>query len=195
MRHGSQARRPGADRAPPAGSGVHDGRQDHRARARVLRAVLHRGRVAGARGARVARSRAHGGRGRRHRGAEVPGRQRIAQPQPQAQLVPSIPTHRNASPFVAALLSLCIPGAGHLYAGRIGAAMLWFFVVSLGYVLILPGLILHMFSIASAAVAARESARLTRRSICPPPPDNAPRGRALRRWTAEYSRFGERPLY
>jgi hypothetical protein len=60
-----------------------------------------------------------------------------------------------ASPLAAAALSAFIPGAGHLYAGRILAAMMWFLVVTMGYVLILPGLVLHMFSIVSAAASAR----------------------------------------
>lgn len=61
-----------------------------------------------------------------------------------------------ASPLAAALLSAFIPGAGHVYAGRVVAAVLWFLVVSMGYVLILPGLILHMFSIFSAASSAHQ---------------------------------------
>lgn len=61
-----------------------------------------------------------------------------------------------ASPLAAALLSAFIPGAGHVYAGRVVAAVLWFLVVSMGYVLILPGLILHMFSIVSAAASAHQ---------------------------------------
>jgi TM2 domain-containing membrane protein YozV len=60
-----------------------------------------------------------------------------------------------ASPIAAAMFSAFIPGAGHIYTGRIAAAVLWFFVVSMGYVLVLPGLILHMFSMISAAASAR----------------------------------------
>jgi TM2 domain-containing membrane protein YozV len=86
------------------------------------------------------------------------GRQKIAaaprrlMPEVQRTLVP-IREH-GASPALAAVLSLFIPGAGHLYAGRFVAALLWFFVVGAGYALILPGLVLHLFSIASAANAA-----------------------------------------
>src|SRR5262249_54660152 len=61
---------------------------------------------------------------------------------------------RTASPALAALLSFFIPGAGHIYTGRAVAAVLWFLVVSMGYVLLLPGLVLHIFSIASAASSA-----------------------------------------
>src|SRR5678816_3330798 len=88
------------------------------------------------------------------------GRQKIAArplPAPAATLpalVPMVRGHREASPMLAGLLTLFVPGAGHLYVGRFVAAVLWFLVVGAGYALILPGLILHLFSIASAASAA-----------------------------------------
>jgi hypothetical protein len=84
------------------------------------------------------------------------GRQRLAaRPQPTT-LVRLVPSHRGraASPLLAAALTLFVPGAGHLYAGRILGAVLWFLVVTAGYALILPGLVLHLFAIASAAVSA-----------------------------------------
>ncbi len=85
------------------------------------------------------------------------GRQRL--PAPRAtpaptQLVPITHAPRGPSALVAMLLTLFLPGAGHLYAGRAFAAILWFLVVGLGYVLILPGLVLHLFAIASAARSA-----------------------------------------
>lgn len=61
---------------------------------------------------------------------------------------------RPASPGLAAVLSLLIPGAGQLYAGRPAAALLWFILVGIGYLLFLPGLLLHVFCIGSAAGAA-----------------------------------------
>ena len=64
------------------------------------------------------------------------------------------PSH-GPSPLLAALLSALVPGAGHLYAERPVAAILWFVIVGLGYTLLLPGLILHLFSIASATSSAR----------------------------------------
>ena len=87
------------------------------------------------------------------------GRQKLASkriaPPPQTRaLVPIVHHHHGASPALAAVLSLFIPGAGHLYAGRFVAAVLWFLVVGAGYALILPGLVLHLFAIASAASAA-----------------------------------------
>jgi TM2 domain-containing membrane protein YozV len=69
-----------------------------------------------------------------------------------APLVP-----RPANPAVAAVLSLIVPGAGHLYAGRPLAAVLWFVLVSVGYLLlIVPGVLLHILCIASAASATHQ---------------------------------------
>jgi len=86
----------------------------------------------------------------------LPGRQKLGTPTPpQRALVPFFHQVRpTASPMLAATLSMFIPGAGHVYTGRPIAAVLWFLVVGMGYALILPGLILHMFSIASAAASA-----------------------------------------
>ncbi|HEY4242339.1 MAG TPA: hypothetical protein VGM88_21120 [Kofleriaceae bacterium] len=64
------------------------------------------------------------------------------------------PPQRLVSPGLAAALSMLVPGAGQLYVARPLAAIFWFFVVSAGYVLLLPGLILHLFSIANAAGSA-----------------------------------------
>lgn len=64
----------------------------------------------------------------------------------------------GSSPALAALLSLVLPGAGQLYAGRPLAGLLWFLVVTAGYSLLLPGLILHLFCVASAASSANRLA-------------------------------------
>jgi TM2 domain-containing membrane protein YozV len=85
---------------------------------------------------------------------QLPGRQKLAARAPRTALV-RVEPRREASPLLAGTLGLFIPGAGHLYAGRAGAAILWFLVVSMGYVLFLPGLVLHLFSIASAMSSAR----------------------------------------
>jgi len=61
---------------------------------------------------------------------------------------------RQASPLLAAGLSLIVPGAGQLYTGRFISALLWFFLVTAGYTLILPGLFFHLLCIASAASSA-----------------------------------------
>jgi TM2 domain-containing membrane protein YozV len=93
----------------------------------------------------------------------VPDRQKleIRKEPPPAQLVrlahvPLAVRGRTPSPFLAAGLSMLIPGAGQLYAGRIVSGLLWFLVVSAGYALILPGLIMHLFCMASAARAAQQ---------------------------------------
>jgi TM2 domain-containing membrane protein YozV len=61
---------------------------------------------------------------------------------------------REASPIVAALLSLLVPGAGQLYTGHVLSALLWFVLVGAGYTLVLPGIFLHLFCIAFAAGSA-----------------------------------------
>jgi hypothetical protein len=99
---------------------------------------------------------------------ELLGRQRLAAPvlrrevdRPTVMYQPS-----RKSPLLAAFLSMWIPGAGQLYAGRWAAAFMWFLIVGLGYALILPGLVLHMFCIASAAISARRP-----ELVLAPPPD------------------------
>lgn len=75
--------------------------------------------------------------------------------------------HGPRSAVLAGLLSVWIPGAGHLYAGRVAAAILWFLAVGAGYVLILPGLLLHLFCIFSAASAVRLRAAPVRYALPP----------------------------
>lgn len=89
---------------------------------------------------------------------ELPGRQRLALPARPAPvaLAPMVTRpRRHVSPALAGFLTLWMPGAGHLYAGRFGEALMWFLVVGLGYVMIVPGLILHLFAIASSVVTAQ----------------------------------------
>jgi hypothetical protein len=92
---------------------------------------------------------------------QMPGRQRLSAPPSPPSLVPIVRASHGPSPLLAGLLSALVPGAGHLYAERPVAAILWFVIVSLGYTLLVPGLILHLFSIASATTSARrlETAR------------------------------------
>jgi hypothetical protein len=61
---------------------------------------------------------------------------------------------REASPVVAAVLSLLVPGAGQLYTGNVLSAILWFVLVGAGYWLVVPGMFLHLFCIAAAAGSA-----------------------------------------
>jgi len=88
---------------------------------------------------------------------ELLGRQKLAPAAPPRLLRPAIARRApvGASPMIAALLTVMIPGAGHLYARHVVGAVMWFFLVSIGYALILPGLVFHVWSIISAASAAR----------------------------------------
>jgi hypothetical protein len=59
---------------------------------------------------------------------------------------------RKWSPGVAALLSFIIPGAGQMYKGQVGSGLVWLLVVIIGYAaFVVPGLILHLICIFSAA--------------------------------------------
>jgi TM2 domain-containing membrane protein YozV len=63
----------------------------------------------------------------------------------------SVP-QRTFNPGVAALLSFFFPGAGQIYKGKIGAGLLWFIAVPIGYFcIILPGIILHVWCVYNAA--------------------------------------------
>ena len=92
---------------------------------------------------------------------ELRGRQQLAAgalpPAPMA-LVTQREEHRPSA-LLAAGLSLWLPGAGQLYTGRFLSAILWFFAVGAGYVLILPGLILHFFCVLAAASSAHAPPR------------------------------------
>jgi hypothetical protein len=100
---------------------------------------------------------------------ELLGRQKLEAPtraltlRREVELSPLSAPTRSSSPLVAGLLSLWIPGAGHLYAGHVFAAFLWFLAVGAGYALILPGLVLHLFCIVSAATtSARQRSQAPR---------------------------------
>jgi len=93
-----------------------------------------------------------------------PHRHKFVPPSERVPLSPALVPHRplplairggrQASPLFAAALSLVLPGAGQLYTGNALSAILWFVLVSAGYMLILPGIFLHLFCIAAAASAA-----------------------------------------
>lgn len=88
---------------------------------------------------------------------ELLGRQKLAPARPvlRPAIVPARRAGMGPSPMIAALLTVFIPGAGHLYARHILGAVMWFSLVSIGYALVLPGLVFHIWSIISAAAAAR----------------------------------------
>jgi hypothetical protein len=91
-----------------------------------------------------------------------PNRQRLAPPKQQALVRRELdvlePRHAPSA-AAAAVLSMIVPGAGQLYAGKPVSAVVWFAVVTMGYLLlIVPGVLLHILCIASVARV------LTRRS-------------------------------
>jgi TM2 domain-containing membrane protein YozV len=56
------------------------------------------------------------------------------------------------NPAVAAILSFFIPGVGQMYKGDVGTGIIWLIVVVIGYImLVIPGLILHIICIITAA--------------------------------------------
>jgi hypothetical protein len=58
----------------------------------------------------------------------------------------------RANPVTAVMLSMLIPGAGHMYAGRMGAGVAWMATTLMGYACcFLPGLFLHGLCLVSAA--------------------------------------------
>lgn len=68
-----------------------------------------------------------------------------------------IVTYRAPSPGVAAVLSVLIPGLGHVYAGRVLAGLLWFAAASFGYwAILVPGFLIHAASVWFAYCAARD---------------------------------------
>ena len=86
----------------------------------------------------------------------MPGRQKLAEAQRnepvlRKEIVPLRRARPGQSPAVAAVLSAVVPGAGHVYTGHVAAALLWFMVVGIGYALVLPGLLLHLWCMVSAA--------------------------------------------
>lgn len=88
---------------------------------------------------------------------EMPNRVRIQPPRALVRQTPTALSH-VPNPALAAVLSLIVPGAGQLYAGRPVSAVLWFVVVSIGYLLlIVPGILLHAICIAAAASATHHA--------------------------------------
>jgi TM2 domain-containing membrane protein YozV len=62
------------------------------------------------------------------------------------------PKYQKWSPGVAAVLSLIIPGVGQMYKGDVVIGILWLIFVPIGYFfLFIPGLILHLICIITAA--------------------------------------------
>lgn len=77
---------------------------------------------------------------------------RASRQQGSTTIVMPTQVNRKWSPGAAALLSFLIPGAGQMYKGKVGAGIAWFFFVFIGYIfLIIPGVILHLICIFTAA--------------------------------------------
>jgi hypothetical protein len=59
-------------------------------------------------------------------------------------------------PMTSVLLSMLIPGAGHIYSGRAGSGVAWMATTLMGYACcFLPGLFLHGLCLVSAARTTR----------------------------------------
>lgn len=87
----------------------------------------------------------------KHCGEILDNEIRKARQQPSQNYV-NPPAVRKWSPGVAALLSFLIPGAGQMYKGNVGSGLFWFIIVIIGYfLLIVPGLILHLICIVTAS--------------------------------------------
>jgi TM2 domain-containing membrane protein YozV len=73
-------------------------------------------------------------------------------------LVPQPPMRaRVPSPGLAAVLSVVIPGLGHIYAGRLGAGFVWFLASAFGYwAILVPGFLIHVASVYFAYQAAKD---------------------------------------
>ncbi len=69
----------------------------------------------------------------------------------------AVVSYRAPSPGVAAVLSVLIPGLGHLYAGRVLAGLVWFCAASFGYwAILIPGFLIHAASVWFAYRSAKE---------------------------------------
>lgn len=61
------------------------------------------------------------------------------------------PPPRAWHPGVAGVLSLLIPGAGHVYKGQLLQGLSWFSAAAFGYLLLVfPGVVIHLAAIAFA---------------------------------------------
>jgi len=73
------------------------------------------------------------------------------------QVTPVMELRPPPNPAAAAVLSMIVPGAGQLYAGRPLSGVAWFTLVTMGYLLlIIPGVLLHILCVAAAAAAANQ---------------------------------------
>ena len=73
---------------------------------------------------------------------------------PPASTVASLVLEKNGG--IAALISVVLPGGGHMYAGEIGSGIGWLIFTLIGYGLfVVPGLVLHLVCIFDAVAAVK----------------------------------------
>ncbi len=78
---------------------------------------------------------------------------------PQAA-IGMVPSASRVEPGTAALLSFLWPGAGQIYARQVGSGIAWMLMVFVGYLFfVVPGLVLHIACVFSAAGTARHQNR------------------------------------
>lgn len=76
------------------------------------------------------------------------------------------------SPGVAAVLSFFIPGLGHMYKGEVGVGFVLLICTIVGYfLLIVPGLLVHLAAIVTAAQGDPYADPRARRALIPPLPN------------------------
>lgn len=74
---------------------------------------------------------------------------------------PDLIRERRFNPLIAGVLSVLIPGLGQLYKGQLIRAVLWFCMVGVGYfLLVVPGIILHVLCVLGAAFGSAGSDRV-----------------------------------
>ncbi len=95
----------------------------------------------------------------------LPGRQKLGAPTLRREVGLVRQPQRRRSPAAAAVLTALVPGAGHAYAGHVLAALMWFMAVGVGYALVLPGVLLHVWCMVSAARAAQATLPELRRPM------------------------------
>ena len=67
---------------------------------------------------------------------------------------------RRPAPGIAAVLSVLLPGLGHVYSGRLAAGFGWFLAAAFGYwAILVPGFLIHVVSVWAAYRSAYRSRR------------------------------------
>lgn len=70
-----------------------------------------------------------------------------------ANVSQTINKQKSWNPALALILSIFLPGLGHLYKRKVISGIIWFIIVVIGYIMfIVPGIILHILCIISSAI-------------------------------------------